>query len=274
MKTVLVNLYIFLLSRKSLIKLNQYLFHLSLRGIGVLNYENDRISGEDSFIKRMAIILQDQVVVDIGANIGDYSNIVASIAPSAKIYAFEPHPITFCTLSKNAKQHNYSSFNSACSDVSGVLKLYDYSDAEGSEHASLHQNVIEEIHQSTSKSWEVAVTTLDTFIEANNIQNVRLLKIDTEGSELAVMKGAQKAITNKMIDVIHFEFNSMNVISKVFFKDIHDLLRGYYFYRMLPNSLLPLGEYNPLSWEIFGYQNIVAINSDFISECKSNLLVS
>lgn len=272
MKIALTNLYRFLFLRKSFFKLNRYLFLLSLRGMGILNYENDQVSGEESFIKKMASLLKDRVVVDIGANVGDYSNSIASIVPSAKIYAFEPHPGTFANLSKNAKQYNYSSFNSACSDTEGVLKLYDYPNAGGSEHASLYQNVIEEIHQSSSRSWEVEVTTLDIFIEANNIKNIRLLKIDTEGSELAVMKGAQKAISNKMIDVVHFEFNSMNVISKVFFKDVYDLLSDYHFYRMLPNSLMYLGEYNALSWEIFGYQNIIAIRNDFVFECKLNLL--
>lgn len=272
MRTALVNLYRFLFLRESLFKLNRYLFLLSLRGIGIFNYENDRVSGEESFIKKMASILEDQVVVDIGANVGDYSNNIASIVPSVKIYAFEPHPNTFANLSKNAKQYNYSAFNSACSDKEGVLKLYDYPNTEGSEHASLYQNVIEEIHQSNSRSWEVEVTTLDIFIEANNIKNIRLLKIDTEGSELAVMKGARKAISNKMIDIIHFEFNSMNVISKVFFKDIHDLLGGYRFYRMLPNNIIYLGEYNAPCWEIFGYQNIVAISNDFVPECESTLL--
>ena len=62
-----------------------------------------------------------------------------------------------------------------------------------------------------------------------------------------------------MIDLIHFEFNEMNVASRIFFKDFYDLLKGYRFYRMLPDGLIDLGEYKAYQMEIFGYQNIVAI---------------
>ena len=51
----------------------------------------------------------------------------------------------------------------------------------------------------------------------------------------------------------------MNVISKTFFKDIVDLLPGYDFYRLLPDGLKALGTYKSAHFEIFSFQNIVAI---------------
>jgi len=74
--------------------------------------------------------------------------------------------------------------------------------------------------------------------------------------------GAIELIKNNKIDVIHFEFNEMNVYSRVFFRDFHELLVNYNFYRMLPDGLVFLGDYNPIYQEIFAYQNIVVIRKD------------
>ncbi len=232
----------------------------------MLNYENDKLSGEMSFLGRITKGLKNGVVLDVGANEGAYSSTIANLIPSAKIYAFEPHPVTFQILDSSAKRFDYVAINSACGDKRGKLKLYDYQSSEGSQHASLYQDVIEGLHKSASKNWDVEVTTIDEFVELNKIKSITLLKIDTEGNELSVLKGASKSIQNGIVDVIHFEFNSMNVVSKVFFKDIYDLLSNYSFYRMLPNDLVSMGEYSALYWEIFAYQNIVAVNKS-VADC-------
>ena len=85
-----------------------------------------------------------------------------------------------------------------------------------------------------------------------------LLKIDTEGHELEVLKGFEPYIRQNKVDLIHFEFNEMNVASRVFFKDFWEFLPNYDFYRMLQDGLIPIKNYNPVYCEIFAYQNIVA----------------
>lgn len=87
-----------------------------------------------------------------------------------------------------------------------------------------------------------------------------LLKIDTEGNELAVLHGAQNALKNGKIEMVHFEFNEMNVISRVFFRDFWNLLHplGFQFYRLLPNSAFEITRYSPVDCEIFAFQNIIA----------------
>jgi hypothetical protein len=86
-----------------------------------------------------------------------------------------------------------------------------------------------------------------------------LLKIDTEGNELDVLRGAINSINQKKIKAIHFEFNEMNVISRVFFRDIYLMLKDYKLYRLLPYGMTEINVYSPLFCEIFAYQNIVAI---------------
>lgn len=242
---------------------------MSLRGMGILNYENDKISGEKFFLKKLTKICDNSVLFDIGANVGNYSNALIKMSPNSKIYAFEPHPKTFKHLKAQAIQHNYIAVNVACSDGEGILKLYDYSGEQGgSSHASLYQDVINEIHKESSECWEVDVITIDEFVKQNNINRIKFMKIDTEGNELKVLLGAKQSIKNQIIDIIQFEFNEMNTISKVFFKDIYDFLDEYLFYRILPDGLVSLGEYDSILWEIFAYQNIVAVRKAFLPEIR------
>ena len=76
-----------------------------------------------------------------------------------------------------------------------------------------------------------------------------------------MLKGAVKTIENNIIDIIQIEFNEMNVVSRTFMKDLVDLLPSFTFYRLMPDGMRPLGEYNPVVYEIFAFQNIVAIRN-------------
>ncbi|MFN6496005.1 MAG: FkbM family methyltransferase [Nostoc sp. DedQUE01] len=239
--------------------------------MGILNHENDRLSGEDFFIKKIAKLLHNSVVVDVGANIGNYSNKIKILSPSTNIYAFEPHPNTFKELEVQANQNHYVALNAACSDVAGSLQLYDYQNKTSTSHASLYKDVIDKIHKGVSQSWHVNVTTIDELVKTSKIGHIRLLKIDTEGNELKVLLGAKESLAEGLIDIIQLEFNEMNVVSRVFFRDIYETLNNYLLYRLLPDGLVFLGEYYSLNLEIFAYQNIVAIRKGFVNEVKYSL---
>jgi hypothetical protein len=86
------------------------------------------------------------------------------------------------------------------------------------------------------------------------------MKIDTEGSEYEILKGARTMLSKNSIKIIQFEFNEMNVYSRVFFKDFVDLLKNYKLYRLMSHGLFPIKSYSPKLHEIFAFQNIVAIN--------------
>ena len=120
--------------------------------------------------------------------------------------------------------------------------------------------MIEKVHSDASSSWDISVTTLDAFVAERGIERIDLLKVDVEGGELEVLRGATDTLQRKMINAIHFEFNETNVVSRVFMKDFYEMLPDYDFYRMLPDGLVPMGIYYPIIAEIFAYQNIAAIN--------------
>ena len=263
MQTKLIEIYVFLFARTRFEKLNNLLFRLSLYGLGLLNYKTSEISGEKSFLENY---LKDKygVVIDVGANKGNYTLEALNVNDRLRVYAFEPHPITFAALEKRVSRYsNAIPINKGMSSQNGSLQLYDYPDKDASSHASLFQDVITEIHGvGSSVAHTVDLTTLDGFLKSEKINEITLLKIDTEGNELEILRGGVNAIGEGKVKAIHFEFNEMNVISRAFFRDFWKVLESYRFYRMLPNELLEIKKYNPLSCELFAYQNIVAILKD------------
>lgn len=270
MTNFILKCYRFLFGRKIFYKLNKILFNCSLKGLGVLNYESNELSGEKRFLSDYLQRKNNCIVFDVGANIGGYSRMIFEINPTATVYAFEPHPKTFQNLIKNIKNQKFYAYNYAIGHKSagGRITLYDYEDSNGSSHASVFKEVIETIHKKKSVEHKVEVITLDSFIKSNSITGIDLLKIDTEGNELDVIKGMSECLSEGKIKIIQFEFNEMNVISRTFFKDFWDILPNYEFYRMLPDGLVKINRYEPVFCEIFAYQNIVAILKDE----KNNLI--
>jgi hypothetical protein len=74
-----------------------------------------------------------------------------------------------------------------------------------------------------------------------------------------VLKGASNLLREGRISAIQFEFNEMNIVSRVFLKDFNELIPNCRFYRLLRHGLGPLDPYSPLACEVFAFQNIVAL---------------
>lgn len=255
-----IQVYVYIFARTIFIKWNKALYRLSLGGLGILNHKTSIVSGEYAFLTKH-LLLKTGALIDIGANKGEYSKLASEINPHMTVYSFEPHPKTFKQLSNNVSSlRKVTPINKGVSSSIGTTTLYDYPDKDGSSHASMFEQVITELHKSEDAcSHEVEITTIDEFIRQEGLEKICLLKIDVEGNELEVMKGGQEALSSGKIDMIHFEFNEMNVFSRTYFHDFWELLTGYNLFRLLPSGMLEIKQYSPLYCEIFAYQNIVAI---------------
>ena len=84
------------------------------------------------------------------------------------------------------------------------------------------------------------------FCIKNNIDKIDLLKLDTEGSEYEVLLGGRKMLLNNKIKTIFFEFNEMNVFSRVFFRDFYKLLKNYKIY---PRKFILLIQINQVDFK-------------------------
>jgi FkbM family methyltransferase len=242
-------------------ELNYRLFKTLIKCLGINNWENSHVSGENWVIKSLLKqygFKNAGIFFDVGANVGNYAKEVLASYPNTQGFLFEPHPASFNKLKSDSALNFVNKFNIALGERNEKLKFYDRADIEGSEHASLYSEAISGIHQKVVVEIEVEVQTLDLFCKERQISQIDFLKIDTEGHELSVLKGASHLISKKNIKLIQFEFNEMNVVSRTYMRDFLGLLANYQLHRLLPDGLLPLNNYVQ-DTEIFGFQNIVAI---------------
>lgn len=259
------NLYSFIFSREVFCKFNKLLYQLSLRGLGILSYQNFKISGE-SFILNRLFGKGEVVIFDVGSHEGRFLRAIKEINTNAKVYAFEPHPKTFQKLISLSKIDGVKVNNFGFGQMEMTTELYDYQNQDGSPHASIYSEVFSKIHESETASHQISLKCLDNFIETEKIKTIDLLKIDTEGNELNVLMGAKETISKGKIKVIQFEFNEFNILNRIFLRDFFELLKDFQFYRILRKGIMPLRNYDSSLCEIFLFQNILAVHKDYLSD--------
>jgi FkbM family methyltransferase len=235
--------------------------------IGILNYENEEVSGDAFLLSKIlpALVTKPRpVVFDVGANAGDYTNALLNSLSKAKIHAFEPSSETYAVLTNRVRHEDGICVMKGMSGQSGKAEFFDYPDS-ASQHASLHREVLSELHHANRvRKFEAELTTLDEYCAEQNLRSIEFIKIDTEGHELAVLQGGKQMIETGGLPIIQFEFNEMNVISKSSLRDFYKLLESYDFYRLMPAGLLRLGAYSSRN-EIYAFQNILAVRADSYS---------
>lgn len=254
----IVKIYSRVFARPACFRLNRLLYRLGLSGMGVLNFWSPTSSGESRFLAETLQGKARPIVLDVGANVGEYTRAVLECSASAVIHAFEPSSVACRELLAVGFNDNVKIVNSAVGSEDGELTLYDYRDKPGSMHASAYRGVIEEIHGGSAWAEKVKVQRLDTYLANNEIERVDLLKIDTEGFEYEALLGLGNYLKNGSIHTIQMEFNEMNVMSRRYFKDFWDMLRDYEIFRLLPHGMLKIDVYSPLYCEIFAFQNVIA----------------
>lgn len=245
-----------LFAKKILMPIHKRMYLFALRGLGMLNSENGKISGETYLLKYLAK-KNVRTIFDVGANVGQFANLILRNNPNADIYSFEPHPASFSKLSQ-IKTPNFKCFNVGLGATNSKMILYDYKDNQGSEHAALNKEVITNVHNGEASEIEVDIIMLDKFCAEHKIDQIDLLKIDVEGFELDVLKGAENLIKSKKIRYIQFEFNANNLISRTTLRDFEDLLEDYNLYRLMSNGFYSLNNEKMLFKEIYVFQNIFA----------------
>jgi FkbM family methyltransferase len=264
MKRSLEDIYIENFARPRFARFHRFLYLLGLRGLGVLNYQNEEQSGETYFLKSIVseIDREGRWVLDVGANEGDIAASVLAASERLKVLAIEPHPQIFARLkARFLGEARIELENIGAGAKDATLSLFDYDDREGTGHASFFKDVIEGIHRGRAKSVDVPVRPLDPVV-AEHKADIALIKIDVEGFEFEVLCGLASTIEKHDVRYVIVEFNEMNVVSGSFVKNFIDMLPGYKPYRILPmGHLLPLEPYHALFVEIFAYQNIVFVKS-------------
>lgn len=169
-----------------------------------------------------------EVIFDVGANVGQSARAYLEALPDARIYCFEPVSSTFLKLKKNlGHQANVHPFQLALGETKGrgTMVLQGQSD--------LFFLTTQADQSSQAKVESVVLDTIDDFCREHAISRINYLKIDTEGNDLAVLKGASAMLAAHQIDFVEVEAG-MNAENKrhVPFDDLRKHLEnlGYFLF--------------------------------------------
>ena len=194
------------------------------------------------------ICRKDDTILEIGANIGAHTQFFSNeVGDNGQVFAFEPQRIVFQTLCANIALNsmtNVYTYHMALSDEDGTALIapIDYSKLGNFGGISI---------ENTQKGEPVQQKILDSFIE--QIENVKLIKVDVEGMEQKVLKGAEKII-KKFKPFLYVE-NDRQEKSKELIEYINSL--DYKIYWHLPR-LFNENNFLKNKTNIFG--NIVSVN--------------
>ena len=137
-----------------------------------------------------------KTLMDVGANVGQTSLEFYGCFPEATIHAFEPVQATYAKLKENTRHiKTVKTHRLAVGAASGVAKIWLQ---ENNQTNSLNAA----LNVETQSCENVEVTTLDEFAERNGIQQIDILKTDTENFDLAVIEGASRLLRERRVSFI------------------------------------------------------------------------
>lgn len=176
-----------------------------LNGVGIDVRRANRIPFGFDYCADIKYCLHGQkveTIFDVGANIGQTSLRLLKKFPDANIFAFEPIPNTYEKLQANLDHASkVRLFNMALGNSIGELSM---TNVENSLLNTCHLDSQLD-NKDNSQIVKVGVNTIDNFCQANRISRIHLLKTDTEGFDLNVLKGAENLLRNQNIDFIFSE---------------------------------------------------------------------
>ncbi len=190
------------------------------------------------------------VVFDIGAHHGESIKLFNKELKIKKIYSFEASSKNYEILQKKILKHDSKKveiFNYGIgkeiskSYINQTLESSSSTINELNENSKYLEKKLKILNIKSKNSFQckipIRLITLDYFIEKNKIENIDLLKIDTEGYEFNVLKGLSKH--NQKIKLVYFEHHYDDMIVKNYkFGDIHQLLKSFGFVMIKKSKMI------------------------------------
>jgi len=230
-----------------------------------------KLNGE--FLVLKSFIKAHDVVFDVGASIGCYTKELLSLNVPLSIYDFEPVPEIYATLVVNIKNgKNYKSsdnkdikfFNIALSDKNSVCDFYYVPQAKERSSLYLRKSFINKL-----KSEKISIETmsLNDFCYRQSVDHINFLKIDTEGAEYAILRGAQDMLEKHAIDYIQFEYGGTYLDAKTTLKEICQYLTflRYVIFKIVPDGLIHINVWRD-TLEDYKYSNFFVVSRELFNQ--------
>ncbi|HKD78927.1 MAG TPA: FkbM family methyltransferase [Candidatus Angelobacter sp.] len=257
---LLIRLYVFLFARKGFQWFHHGLFTLALRGRGYNNYSDYSLSGERTFVKTVLAAANPVHCMDIGANTGSFTELVLE-STAATVIAIEPLTEAYSQLQRLQRKYRdrIIAMNCAVGDAHGQSVIY-YGAAD-SEHASLSPEANQVPYVKNTNQQNVTVQTVDEIVRQLSLTRLDFIKIDTEGFEEKVLRGAQHTLNTLKPAFIQLEFNWHQMFVGNTLWHFSRLLPGYRPYQLLPGGWHPVDVFAPIN-NVFLFSNFVFVRTD------------
>jgi FkbM family methyltransferase len=208
-----------------------------------LDYPNVLSANGESALQRWILRFSqagEQIhVADVGANVGRWSESMLAAASEAgremdlRLHAFEPDSLAFARLTTALGGTKASLSRTALSDRQGTSPFHIVGPAAGT-------NSLYPVPGTSQMATEqVATITLDSYAEQSGVARFALVKIDAEGHDLAVLRGARALLAEHRIAVAQFEYNHRWILARFFLRDAFEFLLalGYRVGKLTPRGV-------------------------------------
>jgi FkbM family methyltransferase len=152
---------------------------------------NESSLGEGTYETEEVFVSEGDIVFDVGANMGIFSNFCILKRRAKCVFSFEPIKSTFIIIELNCILNGTKSdiqlVNRGLSNFDGKIDMSISSDNIGANSMVFSR--------SDNLSESVLVTTLDSYIETNSIKKVDFIKVDIEGAERDFLEGARLTLS-------------------------------------------------------------------------------
>ena len=244
-------------------------FFKALAGFGrSLNrlYENRNhdiySNGEITVLKKIART-NPGIIIDAGANVGDYSILANQIMPACKIYAFEPVESTFQHLLSNIKDlKNVVPIKKGLFKENCELAINLFA---SNEHSSIYD--IDGLLIGSDSQQKIELVRGDDFMKDNQIDSIDFLKLDVEGAEYDALLGFENVIKHGAIKAVQFEYGYINISTKKLLVDYYAFFEanGYIVGKIFP-KLVEFRKYH------FKYEDFIGPNFIAVKKTETELI--
>jgi FkbM family methyltransferase len=215
-----------------------------------LDFPNDLSTNGESALQHWILRFSqagEQIhVADVGANVGSWSQSMLAAAskagrePDLRLHAFEPDSRAFAKLAEALDGRPASLSKTALSDRQGTSLFHVVAPGAGT-------NSLYPVPGANPLAQEnVPTTTLDSYAEQSGVARFALVKIDAEGHDLAVLRGASTLLAEHRIAAAQFEYNHRWILGRFYLRDAFEFLLalGYRVGKVTPRGV----EFYP-SWD-------------------------
>lgn len=199
-----------------------------------------------------AVLAPGDIFLDIGANFGYYALLAATlVGPQGAVHAFEPQPQVAWLLRRNAMDNHLRQLTVhqlALSDQAGLVTMYVPVGAQSGLATLRPEARWRSAH--AARLIQVQMARLDDWARERGLGPVRALKLDAEGYELAILRGATELL-DRCRPVVFFEADDDTADPRPLLADL-----GYRLFRLRKGGLAPVGVREALG----GQQNLCALD--------------